>query len=283
MLVGTAPYERHPEYDIKSLKVAKKSWMKGIKTAKVKDLCSTFPLLPSVAAQPEGRLLLTFCCSSLAFLLCLHLLLWSLPLSPVSSLFTPGLYSWLVVRCFCFPKSHLFLHPPSPSSAPSITHSLLLTSPCYLLSICPCIISPLAHLSLSPVPIATMPSVHPHVSHLSFPVLSVFLGFRASFLTRLTLCHHVVLLPEVLPANKCLCCIILPFYGKKKNPFMWWSKRKQPKEHVERRDILPRCRTIVNMRKTLVGITCFILCLVVVRPTSYNDILATTRLSRTPV
>lgn len=131
-------------------KVAQKSWLKGIKTAKIKDLCSTLPLLPSTAAQLEGHLLLTFCCSSLAFLLCLHLLLWSLPLSPVPSLFTPGLYSWLVVRCFCFPKSRLFLYPPSPSSAPSITHSLLLTSPCYLLSICPCIISPLAHLSLSP-------------------------------------------------------------------------------------------------------------------------------------
>lgn len=122
--------------------------MKGIKKAKLKYLCSTFPLLPSTAAQHEGHLLLTFRSSSLAFLLCLHLLLWSLPLSPVSSLFTPGLYSWRVVRCFCFPKSRLF--PPPPSIAPSITHSLLLTSLCYLLSICPCIISPLAHLSLSP-------------------------------------------------------------------------------------------------------------------------------------
>lgn len=76
-------------------------------------------------------------------------------LPPVSSLFTPGLYSWLFVYCFCFFQSpvlpSLFLCSPSPS-APSITHSLLLTSPslCYLLSVCPCSVSPLAHLSLSP-------------------------------------------------------------------------------------------------------------------------------------
>lgn len=45
----------------------------------------------------------------------------------------------------------LFLYSPSPA-APSITHSLLLTSPspCYFLSVCPCSVSPLAHLSLSP-------------------------------------------------------------------------------------------------------------------------------------
>lgn len=52
---------------------------------------------------------------------------------------------------FQSPILPLFLYFPSPA-APSITHSLLLTSPspCYLLSVCPCSVSPLAHLSLSP-------------------------------------------------------------------------------------------------------------------------------------
>lgn len=52
---------------------------------------------------------------------------------------------------FQSPVLPLFLYFPSPA-APSITHSLLLTSPspCYLLSVCPCSVSPLAHLSLSP-------------------------------------------------------------------------------------------------------------------------------------
>lgn len=50
---------------------------------------------------------------------------------------------------FQSPVLPLFLYSPSPA-APSITHSLLLTSPCYLLSVCPCSVSPLAHLSLSP-------------------------------------------------------------------------------------------------------------------------------------
>lgn len=68
-------------------------------------------------------------------------------------------HTWTLFLAFCllllfFPKScppSLFLCSPSPS-APSITHSLLLTSPslCYLLSVCPCSVSPLAHLSLSP-------------------------------------------------------------------------------------------------------------------------------------
>lgn len=141
--------------------------MKGIKAAKIKDFCSTLPLLPSTAAQLEGHLLLTFCCSSLAFLLCLHLLLWSLPLSPVSSLFTPGLYSWLVVRCFCFPKSHLFLYPPFQRS---IYHSL---SPSHL-SMLPSFHLSLHHFSSgSPLikPLCLLPPcpASTHTSHTSLP------------------------------------------------------------------------------------------------------------------
>lgn len=106
-------------------------------------------------------LLLNPPCSSPCFLL--HLSSSSLSPSPASSLFTPGLYSGLFVYRSCFPASllllllHLFLlfllqpTPCSPApSAPSITHSLLLTSP-LLPSLCLSLpFSPLAHLSLSP-------------------------------------------------------------------------------------------------------------------------------------
>lgn len=84
-----------------------------------------------------------------------------------------------------------------------------------------------------------------------------------------------------LASWKCLEQILLNPFNPPGEPFQ--RKREQQKLHVERGDILPCCCTIVIMRKTLVGVTCFIFCLVVIRPTSYNDILATTRPSRTPV
>lgn len=145
--------------------------MKGVKKAKLKYLCSTFPLLPSSTAQLEGHLLLTFRSSSLAFLLCLHLLLWSLPLSPVSSLFTPGLYSWRVVCCFCFPKYRLFL-PPAPPFHGSIYHSL---SPSHL-SMLPSFHLSLHHFSSgSPLikPLCLLPPC-PASTHTSHTSLSQF-------------------------------------------------------------------------------------------------------------
>lgn len=46
-------------------------------------------------------------------------------LPPVSSLFTPGLYSWLFVYCFCFFQSPVL--PPSSSVPPLPLHHLSLT------------------------------------------------------------------------------------------------------------------------------------------------------------
>lgn len=88
-------------------------------------------------------------------------------LPPVSSLFTPGLYSWLFVYCFCFFQSPVLPLPLFPLSLCTIYHSL---PPSHLsLSLLPSLrLSLLCFSSGSPLikpllPIATMPNVHPHV------------------------------------------------------------------------------------------------------------------------
>ncbi|CAB1435517.1 unnamed protein product [Pleuronectes platessa] len=77
---------------------------------------------PGTGLSLGGHLLLTLPRSSSSLLL--YPVLY-IPVSLTSSLFTPGLYSWLFVYCFCFPKS-----PPSLSSStspPLPLHHLSLT------------------------------------------------------------------------------------------------------------------------------------------------------------
>lgn len=111
-------------------------------------------------------------------------------------------HTWTLFLAFCllllfFPKScppSLFLCSPSPS-APSITHSLLLTSPslCYLLSVCPCSVSPLAHLSLSPFCLLPPCPMSTHTSN-----TSLFFFFCVSLISiLLSLFCILVMLHEI--------------------------------------------------------------------------------------
>lgn len=139
----------------------------------------------------------------------------SLSLSPVSSLFTPGLYSWLFVYCFCFPKSRPPSLPLFPLSCCTIYHSLPPShlSLCLLPSLC---LSLLRFSSGSPLikPLCLLPPcpVSTHTSHTSLSrflslisvllSLSIFLSRPyASFLTLviqfLLLCGYFLLWGDV--------------------------------------------------------------------------------------
>lgn len=110
---------------------------------------------------------------------------------------------------FQSPVLSLFLYSPSPA-APSITHSLLLTSPspCHLLSVCPCSVSPLAHLSLSPCAYchhAQCPPTRLTPLFLAFCLLSLSFFLFPYFYHALYESFPILIFDHVMLCDYCIC------------------------------------------------------------------------------
>lgn len=162
------------------------------------------PCIPSVCFNLEGDYCLP--CLALPSVFSSILSSLSLSLSPVPSLFTPGLYSWHFVYCFCFPKSRPPSLPLFPLSRCIIYHSL---PPSHLsLSLLPSLcLSLLCFSSGSPLikPLCLLPPcpVSTHTSHTS---LSRFLSLISVLLSLSIFLSHPYASFLILMLNLLLLC-----------------------------------------------------------------------------